>query len=165
MPERIAILFLSVITMTDNGCQGLPSYTGTLKKNAIKRNVVYVLFRLNWRNGDWDWLRSEFPDCVKYWPRGSEMLGQVMLEDNRILSFPQSVMDAIGTVDDITQSSVVFSAFAGEDKDKWIENFLQGSKLIVELQRRFTKAQGPDCNIVYVVDYIPGYWEDDELFK
>jgi len=75
------------------------------------------------------------------------------------------MIDAIGPVEEITQSAVVFSAFAGKDDAQWIVNLEQGDKLIVELQAKFPKAQGPDRNIVHGVNYVPGFLEDDELFR
>jgi len=110
-------------------------------------------------------MKGAFPDCIKYWPKGSEMLAQVMREDPSITAFPQSVVDAIGNAEEITQSVVIFSAFAGKDDDQWIENLMQGDKLVVDLQQRFNKTQGSDRKIMYVVNYIPGYMEDDEVFS
>jgi len=93
------------------------------------------------------------------------MLAQVMMEDSTIVSFPQTMIDEIGSVEDITQSVVVVSSFAGNDDDAWVENLIQGDMLIDELQRRFTHSAGQDRNIVYAVNKVPGFLSDTEIFK
>jgi len=93
------------------------------------------------------------------------MLEQVNLEDPSIVSFPQVMIEEIGSVEDITQSVVIVSSFAGKDDDMWIENLILGDNLISELQRRFTHAVGQDRNIVYSVTKVVGFLSDAELFK
>jgi len=110
-------------------------------------------------------MRATFPRLVKYWPKGSDMLAQVQLEDSRISEFPPALIDAIGSVEDVTQSCVVFSSYAGLNSTLWDDYLTQGEQLITELQQNFPRAAGQDRNIVYHVERIPGYLGDDDLMK
>ena len=93
------------------------------------------------------------------------MLTQVMKEDQRIKEFPKTIIEQIGSVEEISHNVVVFSAFGGRDKGQWNINFCLGEKLIAGLQSKFPYHQGSERKITYVVNKIPGFRQDNELFK
>jgi len=93
------------------------------------------------------------------------MLAQVQLEDHGVTEFPPALIEAIGSIEELTQSCVVFSAYAGNNTALWDECLIHGEQLITELQEKFPRAAGQDRNIVYHVERIPGFLADDELMK
>ena len=107
-------------------------------------------------------MREVCPDVVKYWPKESQMLGQVRMEDRRIAKFPQKILDEVG--EEIGNNVVIFSAFGGKNDSMWSFNTYQGQRLIVELQNKFPSYHGGGRKINYVVKKVPGFKKDNELF-
>jgi len=93
------------------------------------------------------------------------MLGQVQLEDSDITEFPQALIDAVGSVEEINQSCVVFSAYAGNNAALCEEYTIQGEQLISEIQEKFPRAAGQERNIVDHIERIPGFLSDDDLVR
>jgi len=93
------------------------------------------------------------------------MLAQVQLEDPRITEYPDAVIEAIGSVEELSQSCVVFSSFAGANGALWDEYMLQGDIMIKELPQKFPRAAGQDSNMVYHVEHVSGFSGDNDLYK
>jgi len=94
------------------------------------------------------------------------MLQQVMNEDGRITRFPTKIVAAVGSLEEFTSnSSIIFSAYAGKDTKLTGFNSRLGRKLMEELPKRFPNLIGPENKSGYDVKRIPGYNKDDELIK
>ena len=93
------------------------------------------------------------------------MLLQVIKEDQRIKQFPKTIIEQVGSVEEISHNVVVFSAFGGKDEGLWNMNFCLGEKLISGLQSNFPYHQGSERKITYVVNRVCGFRGDNELFK
>jgi len=94
------------------------------------------------------------------------MLQQIMIEDASITKFPTKVVRAVGSIEEFTNnSSIIFSAYAGNDNKLTGYNARLGRKLIEELPSRFPNLIGPDNKPGYDVKKIPGYNSDPELIK
>ena len=108
------------------------------------------------------------PFNVKYWPKDSQMLQRVMESDNKIRTFPQKMLDEIGSAEDISENVVVFSAHGVRDAD-WRDNLEIGDDLITELPVKFKFAQdGEQKNLHelnYIVKKIEGYRTDIDLIR
>jgi len=110
-------------------------------------------------------MKEKFSGVVKYWPKDSQMLQQVMREDSRITAFPQRLFTEIGSLDEIVQNVVIFSAFAGKDEAQWGRNCTLGQIMINDLQEKFTHHAGIDRRVTYVVNRVEGFYEDVDLFR
>lgn len=123
---------------------------------------MYDLFRINWNNGDWVWLKSQCPNNIKYWKKDAQWLQKVNEVDRRITQFPQIFFDEIGTLDEIIENVVVFSA-KGIDGPDWNVNIDIGRRLMEELPERSKNAQDGSHDWKFVIKRVEGYKKDKAL--
>ena len=93
------------------------------------------------------------------------MLTQVIKEDKNIKGFPKKILEQIGSAEEINHNVVVFSAFAGKDEEKWDVNLKLGQKLITDLQINFPNHEGSQRKMTYIINKVPSFGDDDELFQ
>ena len=124
-----------------------------------------MLHRLNWSNGDYAWAKKLCPTTLKYWTKDSQ-LESVGAVDDRITTFPEKLVQAIGSIQELNEPVVIFSAF-GEDGNEWNNNFALGCNLMDNIQQLFTQATDKDGKISYEIKYIEkkveGFSSDNDL--
>ena len=86
--------------------------------------------------------------------------------DDRITTFPEKLVQAIGSIQELNEPVVIFSAF-GEDGNEWNNNFALGCNLMDNIQQLFTHATDKDGKISYEIKYIEkkveGFSSDNDL--
>jgi len=123
---------------------------------------LIMIFRINWNNNDWYWLKKQCPNNVKYWKHNSQMLQRVNDVDKRINRFPQIFFNEVGTLEEIIDDVVVFSAY-GLNGVEWNANMVTGRRLIEELPERSKEAQDGSQDLQFVIKNVAGYRKDKAL--
>ena len=65
----------------------------------------------------------------------------------------------------LREKCVVFSAFAGDNKDLWDQHAIEGVKLTEELQEPFPRKAGSHQKMVYEVEYHQGLTAEPQMMK
>ena len=79
--------------------------------------------------------------------------------DDRITSFPAKLVKAVGSIQDLNEPVVIFSAF-GENREEWNDNFASDINLMESLQLLFTHATDKDGKLVTKLSTLTKTWKD-----
>ena len=136
--------------------------------NVVNLSKNNYLARLNWNNGDWTWVKSQCPNCIKYFAKDTQL--QAVAEvDSTITQLPSAMISNIGSAAEVNEPAVIFTSFGSCDDAEWTKNLDMGRELIKDLPETFPHAQDRLhqnlYEITYVVKRIEGFKFDDELFK
>ena len=122
---------------------------------------------MNWNNGDFNWIKQKSPASVKYW-KGNTQLERILLKDSSIQCFPKKIIDAVGSIDEVNEHCVIFSAYRNSSED-WNTNIAAGREILENIVAAFPEAVDQHNRVLHEVNYVikkvTGFKADNELIK
>ena len=113
------------------------------------------------------WIKQKSPANVKYW-KGNTQLERLSAKDPSIQCFPQKVIDTVGSVDEVNEHCVIFSAYGYSGRD-WNTNIEAGREILDNIMVAFPEAFDQHHRVLhdinYVVKKVPGFMADVQLIK